>query len=103
MAQNIVFEYTKMADAETKITELAGKFKAAGDTLDAEFTAATVNWEGESKEKMQKFMNSAVKEYTTETLPKLLESLAELLKANAEQMQKADKAIADSIPTSLKG
>ena len=40
-------------------------------------------------------------EYTRDTIPQLLKALAELLEANADQMESADHQIAENIPTSL--
>jgi hypothetical protein len=40
-------------------------------------------------------------QYINETVPNLIKGLAELLNANADQMEKADQQIADNIPQSL--
>lgn len=98
---DIVFKYTEMGQAVTDIDNLAKQYKSAADTFETDFLAAITNWEGASKDKMSTFISGPVKEYMGTTVPKLLNSLAELLKANVEQMQSADQQIADNIPTSL--
>ncbi len=98
---DIVFKSTEMAQAAKDIDELAGQYKAAADKFEQDFIAAIANWEGASKDKMSAFISGPVKDYMALTVPKLLNSLAELLRANAQQMQDADQQIADNIPTSL--
>lgn len=98
---DIVFKYTEMEQAAGQIDELANQYKGAADTFETDFIAAIGGWEGMSQEKMQAFISGPVKEYMGVTVPKLLNSLADLLRANATQMQNADQQIADNIPTSL--
>ena len=50
---------------------------------------------------MSSFISGPVKEYMDTTVPKLLESLADLLQSNISQMQKADQQIAENIPATL--
>lgn len=95
---DIVFRYPEMRTAASTIQEIAARYKAAAATLETDFIAAIGGWEGESKIKMQNFISGTVKEYTYETVPQLLEALASLLNANADQMEKADQQIADNIP-----
>ncbi len=98
---DIVFKYEGMESAATQIDELAGKYASAANTFETDFIGATAQWEGASKEKMNAFISGPVKEYMGTTVPKLLNSLAELLRANATQMQNADQQIADNIPNTL--
>lgn len=95
---DIVFRYPEMRDAASAIQDIATRYKTAATTFETDFTAAISGWEGESKDKMQKFISGTVKEYTYDTVPKLLEALAALLNANADQMEKADRQIAENIP-----
>ena len=95
---DIVFKYPEMREAATAIQGIATRYKAAATALETDFLAAISGWEGESKEKLQKFVSGTVKEYTYETVPKLLEALASLLNANADQMENADRQIAENIP-----
>ena len=95
---DIIFKYEEMQDAATKIEELAKSYKNAATTFETDFTAAIAGWEGESKDKMVKFIGGSVKEYTEATVPGVLTALAELLKANAKQMADADSQIAENIP-----
>ena len=98
---DIVFRYPEMRQAVTDIQAIAERYKTAAMTLEGDFTAAISGWEGESRDAMQKFISGPVMEYTRDTVPQLLEALAELLAANADQMESADRQIAESIPTSL--
>lgn len=95
---DIVFRYTEMNDAVNAIKDIAARYKTAATTLETGFIEATTEWKGDSKVKMEKFMSGTVKEYTYETVPKLVEALADLLAANADQMKKADQQIAENIP-----
>jgi len=98
---DIVFKYAEMEAAAKQIDELAGKYKSAADKFEGDFIGATAQWEGTSKDKMIGFISGPTKAYIGDTVPTLLNSLAELLRANAKQMQDADQQIADNIPTSL--
>jgi len=98
---DIIFRYDEMNNAASQISELASKYAAAANTFESDFTGAISQWEGSSQEKMRAFISGPVKEYMGDTVPKILNSLAELLKANATQMQNADQQIADNIPTTL--
>ncbi len=98
---DIVFRYQEMRKAAEDIKSLGARYKTASDNLNASFTEAVTNWEGASRDALLKFVSGPVTEYTGETIPKLLDGLAELLIANAKQMEDADQQIADNIPTSL--
>lgn len=98
---DIVFRYPEMETAANEIKGLAAQYKSAASTFESEFLSAVSGWEGDSKDKMSAFISGPVKEYMEQTVPKLLESLAELLDANAKQMKSADDQIAQNIPTSL--
>ena len=95
---DIVFRYPEMREAATAIQDIAERYKAAAETFETDFIASIAAWEGDSKEKMQRFISGTVKSYTYETVPQLLGALATLLNANADQMQKADQQIAENIP-----
>lgn len=98
---DIVFRYTEMRQAATDIKAIATRYQTAASTLETDFIAAIKGWEGESKDAIQKFVSGPVMEYTRDTIPQLLKALAELLEANADQMESADHQIAENIPTSL--
>lgn len=98
---DIVFKYDEMNTAVTQIKDLASQYKSAADTFENDFLSAISSWEGDSKDKMSSFISTPVKEYMATTVPKLLESLADLLQSNISQMQKADQQIAENIPAIL--
>lgn len=98
---DIVFRYPEMQTAANEIKELAGQYRSAASAFESEFLSSVSGWEGDSKDKMSAFISGPVKEYMEQTVPKLLESLADLLDANAKQMKSADEQIAQNIPTSL--
>ena len=95
---DIVFRYQEMRAAADNIREIANRYKSAAATFETDFLAAIAGWEGESKEKMQKFISGSVMDYTCDTVPQLVTALAELLDANATQMENADRQIAENIP-----
>ncbi len=98
---DIVFKYAEMRKAVEEIKEIAQKYKTAATNLETNYLEATRGWSGESKNKMDQFISEAAMGYMRDTVPQLLEALAELLAANADQMESADRQIADNIPTSL--
>ena len=98
---DIVFKYPEMRQAAEYIKGIAARYKSTATTFESDFIAAIKDWEGESKDKMQQFISGPVMEYTRDTIPQLLEALAELLAANADQMESADHQIAENIPSSL--
>ena len=98
---DIVFRYPEMRQAASDIKAIATRYQTAASTLETDFSAAIKDWEGESKDAIQKFVSGPVMEYTRDTIPQLLKALAELLEANADQMESADHQIAENIPTSL--
>ena len=98
---DIIFRYEEMESTANKLVEIADQYKSAADTLKDNFANATSAWAGDSKDKMLSFMEGPVYDYTGVTVPKLINALAELLKANAAQMKSADEQIAQSIPNSL--
>ena len=94
---DIVFKYDEMNTAVTQIKDLASQYRS----FESDFLSAIGSWEGDSKDKMSSFISGPVKEYMDTTVPKLLESLADLLQSNISQMQKADQQIAENIPATL--
>ena len=98
---DIVFKYDEMRTAVTQIADIAARYKAASDKFQSDFADAATGWEGASKDKLMAFINGPVNEYMGTTVPNIVNSLSELLKANADQMEQADQQIADGIPSSL--
>ncbi len=98
---DIVFKYVEMRQAVSSIKEIAEQYKTAASNLESGFLGAISGWEGASKDAMANFMSGPVMEYTRDSIPQLLNGLAELLEANAAQMENADQQIADNIPKSL--
>jgi len=103
MADSIVYRFEEMRNAATQIDDIATRYKAASEAFQSEYQDATAAWEGASKDKMQSFITGAVNEYMGTTVPNVVTALAELLRANAEQMEKADQQIADNVPSDLGG
>ncbi len=96
---DIVFRYVEMRQAAADIKALAARYKSAATTFESDFLGAISGWEGESKDALQKFISGSVMEYTRDTIPQLLEALSDLLTANADQMESADRQIAENIPS----
>ena len=94
---DIVFKYDEMNTAVTQIKDLASQYRSAAGTFESDFLSAIGSWE----DKMSSFISGPVKEYMDTTVPKLLESLADLLQSNISQTQKADQQIAENIPATL--
>jgi uncharacterized protein YukE len=95
---DIVFRYPEMRSAADAIDGLAAKYVNAATTFESEFNAALSGGEGESVEKLKGFAGGSVKEYVGTTVPDLLKALASMLRANADQMEQADRSIAENIP-----
>ena len=98
---DIVYKFDQMRSAAAKVEDISQRYKAASDKFQSEFADATKDWEGSSKEKLSQFISVVVNEYTGTTVPGVVNALSELLKANADQMEKADQQIADNIPSEL--
>ena len=98
---DIVFRYVEMRQAAGDIRDLADDYEKASTSFQVAFSNSIADWEGDTKEAVSKFIAGSVAEYTGTTVPGLLNALASLLDANADQMEKADKQIAENIPTNL--
>ncbi len=98
---DIVFKYDEMRAAVTQIADISARYKAASDKFQSDFANATAGWEGAAKDKITAFITGPVNDYMGTTVPGVVMALSELLKANADQMEKADQQIADGIPASL--
>lgn len=101
MADSIKYNFTEMRAAADSIRSIAQQYEKAAVDFKAEFTNAITPWEGESRIRIQQFATGAFMEYAEVHVPQRLKVLADLLDANAEQMEKTDRQIADSIPSSL--
>lgn len=98
---DIIFNYPQMQAAVQQINQYAQQYQAAANTLKQAIESSTEAWTGASKDKFKMFMDGAVYEYTSKSIPAVAEALAELLKQNAEQMQTADSELAASLPSEL--
>ncbi len=98
---DIVYRFDEMRTAVAKIEDIAARYKTAAATFQKDFADAVANWEGASKDKMLAFISGPVNDYMNNTAPSIVTALSALLSADAEQMEKADQAIADNIPESL--
>jgi len=101
MADAIRYDYGQMQSAANTIKEKAEAYKTAGSQFVSSFNDATVNWEGDSKNQMSSFINGAVNDYLTKSVPEMLNALAELLEKNAQQMQNTDQEVSKSIPQTI--
>ena len=98
---DIVYRFDEMRAAAAKIEDIAARYKTVAATFQKDFADATAGWEGASKDKITAFISGPVNDYMASTVPSIITALAALLNADAEQMEKADQAIADNIPESL--
>ena len=101
MTDNIIFRFPEMNSASQLIKGYAEEYKTASTTFVNQMTEAIQPWEGASQEKFKTFIIEHVQKYLGETIPKVVEGLAQMLEANAKQMQDADVEIAKSLPASL--
>ncbi|MBR1393328.1 MAG: WXG100 family type VII secretion target [Ruminococcus sp.] len=98
---DIVFKFDDMRSAAAQINDIAARYTQAAAVFQNEFSEAVAGWEGASKDKLTAFINGAVNDYMSSTVPGVVTALSELIKANADQMEKADQAIADNIPADM--
>ena len=98
---DIVYRFEEMKNAAAQIEDIAARYKSASETFQKDFADAASGWEGASKDKLSAFVTGPVNEYMGTTVPGIVTALAELIKANADQMEKADQQIADNIPSQL--
>ncbi len=97
---DITFKYEEMRQSAEKIQDIKARYKAAAAKFEEDFMNATTSWEGASKEKMNAYISGPIKDYMDTQVGQILDSLSEVLKANADQMESADQQIADNIPLS---
>ena len=62
---DIIFRYQEMRNAAEAMDTIATRYQSAAATFESDFLASIAGWEGESKEKMQKFVSGSVMEYTS--------------------------------------
>ena len=98
MAEKIKFDYIKMATAVEKIQNIATRYESAAVTFNQNFDDALSACEGVTKEKLKRYIDGDVYEYTHKGIPALVNALATMLEGNAKQMENADQQIANSIP-----
>lgn len=98
---DIIFKYSDMATTVNELKGYALEYKNAASVFLNTITEAMSPWEGASKNKFANLLNGDVKEHIEVTVPQVVEALAEMLKANADQMKATDDAIAESIPSNL--
>ncbi len=101
MADRIVFNYEEMQSAVAKIQEIAKAYRTAGQNFNESFNDAIQTWEGDSKNKLKNLIDGDVHNLLYTNIPAFVEGFATLLDENITQMQTADSAIADSIPSNL--
>lgn len=101
MADKIVFRYEDMQRTVDSIRDIADHYARHGETFIQDFTNATQEWEGESKDQMLKLIDGDVNKMITKDVPDFLRALATLLEENLKQIRSADEQIASSIPPTL--
>ncbi|MBQ8123780.1 MAG: hypothetical protein IJ170_10830 [Ruminococcus sp.] len=90
---DIIYNYPAMRAAASQIRELANRYKSAADVFEGDFTTAVSDWEGFVKEAVLKYITGPVDGYIADPVPKIINALADILEANADQMEAADKQI----------
>ena len=98
---DIIFNYPQMQAAAKEIRQYAEEYRIAANALKEKIEANTTAWTGASKNRFIAFIDGAVYQYTSSSIPATMEALAQLLEQNAEQMKSADQELADSLPTEL--
>lgn len=100
-ANRIRYDSERMRAAAHEIRGMIDQYAAAASRFVNDFNSATAAWEGASKQKTQAFVEGPMNQYLTSTVGQLLDAMAQLLEANADQMEQADEEIANNIPDSL--
>jgi WXG100 family type VII secretion target len=101
MASEIIYRFDKMTDAAGKIDELAESYRNLGQQFIDKVNTETGGWEGDSKTKFSALVNGEVNQYLVKEVPAMLNGLAKLLRADAQQMEKADAQVAEGIPAGI--
>lgn len=101
MADRIVFRYSEMDAAATKLDGYAEQYEQAAAAFLSAMQSATETWEGESKDRFSRLVEDSVYRYMHESVPEMVRGLARLLRDNAAAMQNADSEIAANIPESI--
>lgn len=95
---DIVFRYVEMRQAAESIRTIANNYRNASASFVEDIAGIISPWEGESRDKFEAFIRGSVADYTGQTVPAVLTALADLLDANADQMEQTDRQIAENIP-----
>lgn len=100
---DIIFKYPEMDQAAKQIDNIANNYRQAATNFLMQMDNATMGWTGASREAFMNYVNTTVKDYIENTIPQVVDGLAAMLRANAEQMQSVDEEIAQQIRNSMTG
>ena len=98
---DIVFRYEAMRGIVNDLRSLATQYQSTAQRFESDFASAVTSWEGDSKEKLLSFIQGSVNDYISNTVPQVVNGLADLLEANVKIMEEADQQISENIPQSL--
>ena len=101
MDRDIVYDYEKMKDAATNIRTIASDYSKLGEEFLRNIGTAIGDWEGESRQKFKALLEGEVRRYIVEEIQKMLNSFAQLLETDADEMKKADEQVAAGIPEGI--
>ena len=98
---DIVFRYEQMRSVVNNLRDLALQYQNAAQRFESDFSSAVSNWEGDSKAALLSFIQGSVNEYISNSVPRVVNGQADLLEANVNTMEEADRQISENIPQSL--
>lgn len=101
MDRDIVYDYGKMKDAATNIRNIATDYGKLGEEFLKAIEGHMSSWEGDSKDKFLTLLEGEVRRYIVEEIQKMLNSFAQLLETDADEMKKADEQVAAGIPEGI--
>ena len=95
---DITINYGSMENVVSQLETLKKSYETEAETFQKNFSTATAEWTGATKDAVAAFIAGSVKTYTHDSVPGVITALKELLQANINQFSSADQQIAQNIP-----
>lgn len=99
-------ENQPILDAVTAINNVYNDLTKAGEKFVSGFTGAIKDMQGEAKDELESFFNTAYKDLAQDKekgIPAMVKGLADLLEVNRQQFAQTDHNIAQKIQEANKG
>lgn len=86
-----------MEDCKAKLDSSKKNYEEAGKNLIAAFDSAIADMQGASKDALEEFFNTKIKNFVTTDIPSSIDGLSNMLASNLKNFNDVDAKIAQSI------